>query len=98
MVLLSTKSSSSLYWPKEKSRKLKNIFSSPRREDKDLQKFSKLTLQSVMDELKVINSNVLYITYRIDKFNAQQQSLDAKEFYDGDSNNNPTTSEDSTGN
>ncbi len=42
-----------------------------------------------MDELKVINSNVLYITYRIDKFNAKQQTLEAKEFYDGSSDNNP---------
>ncbi len=63
---------------------MKNIFSSP----SGLTKVSQVTLQNVMDELKVINSNVLYITYRIDKFNAQQQTLDAKEFYDGTPDNN----------
>ncbi len=65
---------------------MKNIFSSPRHEDKDLQKFSKLTLQDVMNELKVINSNILYVTYKLDKVSAQQRTLDAQEFYDEDKN------------
>ncbi len=89
VVLQYSKNSVSIYVSNEKSSKLKNVFSSPRK-DSDLQKLFQDKLQSVMDELKVINSNVLYITYRIDKFNARQQTLDAKEFYeDGASDNNP---------
>ncbi len=83
----SSRKYSSLYVLKEKSRKLKNIFSSPR---EDLQKFSKFELK-VLAELKIINSNVLYLTYKIDKISAQQKTLDAKEFYeeDGSPDNNP---------
>ncbi len=80
MVLLSTSISSSLYYFKEKSRKLKNVFFKSR-QGQDLQKFSKFELK-VLAELKIINSNVLYLTYRIDKISATQKTLDAKEFYD----------------
>ncbi len=82
----------SLYYQNEKSSKLKNPFQVPR----DLQKFSKFELK-VLAELKIINSNVLYLTYRVDKISAQQKTLDAKEFYsidpgeehqDGPSDNN----------
>ncbi len=65
---------------KEKSRKLKNIFSS-RRSDSDLQNFSKSNYQKIIDELTVINSNVLYLTYRIDKISATQKTLDADDYY-----------------
>ncbi len=58
---------------------MKNIFSSPRLAD--LQKFSKFELK-VLAELKIINSNILYITYRVDKLIVQQKTLDAAEFYD----------------
>ncbi len=86
VVLLSIKSSVSLYCQNEKSSKLKNIFSSPR---EGLTNIFQVKLDDVMKELKVINSNVLYVTYRIDKLIAKQQTLDAKEFYDdGPSDNN----------
>ncbi len=62
---------------------MKNIFSSPRHEDKDLQNFSKFELK-VLAELEIINSNVLYLTYKIDKISAQQKTLDAQEFYQED--------------
>ncbi len=64
----------------------KNVFSSPR---EGLTKFSKFELK-VLAELEVINSNVLYLTYRIDKISAQQKTLDSKEYYDdyGSSDNN----------
>ncbi len=58
--------------------KLKNVFFKSSSEDKDLQKFSNEVLHSM---LEVINSNVLYLTYRIDKISAQQKTLDAKEYY-----------------
>lgn len=71
---------------------MKNVFSKSR---EDLQKVYQLDLQHVMDELKVINSNVLYITYRIDKFNAKQQTLDANAYYSNqpDSEDNSDTPE-----
>ncbi len=67
--------------------KLKNVFSSPR---EGLTKFSKFELK-VLAELEVINSNVLYLTYRIDKISAQQKTLDSQEYYEdyGTSDNNP---------
>ncbi len=60
---------------------MKNIFSSPQKRT-DLQNFSKLDYQKIIDELSVINSNVLYLTYKIDKISATQKTLDAKDYYD----------------
>ncbi len=73
---------------------MKIFSSSPRG---DLQKISKLTLQDVINELKVINSNVLYVTYQVDKLKAKQQTLDAREYYGPDNDNpeaNPATDSD----
>ncbi len=75
-----TKNYDSIYCFKEKSRKLKNIFSSPSGLTKSYSKFE----LKVLAELKIINSNVLYLTYKVDKISAQQKTLDAQEFYDDD--------------
>ncbi len=77
---------------KEKSRKLKNIFFKSSSEDKDLQNFSKFELKALA-ELEIINSNVLYLTYKIDKISVQQKTLDAQEFYQDDFIKNEEQSE-----
>ncbi len=65
---------------KEKSRKLKNIFSSPPKAD--LQKFSKLDLLDVINEkLDMLNKNILYITYKVDKISKYQATQDSSEYY-----------------
>ncbi len=51
----------------------------------------------VLSELEIINSNVLYLTYRIDKISAQQKTLDAKDYY-GDTDNNSSSDKVSTEN
>ncbi len=64
---------------KEKSRKLKNYFSSPR---EGLIKISQVELSQLNDKLDIINKNILYITYKVDKISVNQQMIDSKEYYD----------------
>ncbi len=77
-----------------KSLAMNKLFSKSR---EDLPKINSI-LDEIQSSLKIINSNVLYLTYRIDKISAVQKTIDAKDFYDqdGSSDNNPTDSEDNT--
>ncbi len=73
-----------------KSLAMNKLFSKSR--EQDLPKIDS-QLISILDNLKIINSNVLYLTYRIDKISAVQKTIDAKDFYDGTSDNNQGTDE-----
>ncbi len=72
-----------------KSLAMNKLFSKSR---EDLPKINSI-LDEIQSSLKIINSNVLYLTYRIDKISATQKTMDAKEFYDGASDNNQGTDE-----
>ncbi len=65
-----------------KSLAMNKLFSKSR---EDLPKIN----SELLDWLKTINKNVLYVTYKLDLLSKNQQSLDAKEYYDGTSDNNP---------
>ncbi len=84
MGLQSSKNSNSIYYSKEKSRKLKNIFSSP----PGLTKVLQVEFRQLNDKLDIINKNVLYITYKIDKVSLYQKTLDS-DLEHGSSDNNP---------
>ncbi len=69
-----------------KSLAMNKLFSKSR--EQDLPKIN----SELLDWLKTINKNVLYVTYKLDMLSKNQQSLDAREYYDehGNSDNNPT--------
>ncbi len=62
-----------------KSLAMNKLFSKSR---EDLPKIN----SELLDWLKTINKNVLYVTYKLDLLSKNQQSLDAKEYYDQDGN------------
>ncbi len=64
-----------------KSLAMNKLFSKSR---EDLTKIN----SELLDWLKTINKNVLYVTYKLDMLSKNQQSLDAKEYYDGPPDNN----------
>ncbi len=56
-----------------------------------LTKVLQVELSVLNEKLDLLNKNVLYITYKVDKISLYQKSIDSKEYYDGSTNSNPET-------
>ncbi len=67
---------------KEKSRKLKNVFFKSASADSDLQKIIQVEFSKLNEKLDLLNKNILYITYKVDKISKFQATLDSQDYYE----------------